>query len=439
MSLKKLILLPLIILFLAAFAQAKSQDTTLNVDKVLVLSIDSTINPATLNYLKTGFDRASKEGFSLINVEINTPGGLVTTTKDILTLFGNSDIPIVVWVKPEGASATSAGAIIASGAHLLFMSDGTNIGAATPVQGGGDIKSKDLRNKAINDLVALVQSLSESKGRNPKLFGDMIKKASSFKAGEAKIKNLADEIVNSRREFAEKLDGKVIKIKGETFKLAASSSIEWKEHAWDGGQELLNIFADPSMAYILFLIGCALIYLELQAPGGFIAGSIGAICLVLAAIGFQVLPLNIGALGLIILSFILFVIEIYITSYGILSVAGLVSLIFGSMFLYRTENSYLTLSTSLIVSTVAGIGVFIAFIAWFLMRDHKNIGTGHFNDLSGKQAKVIEQQDSEEVGKFTYSVKVGAEFWKAVSERELTIDEQYEIKTQDHERMLLII
>ncbi len=438
MMFKQLNLLALIILCLSPFAEVKSQDSTLKVDKVLILTVDSTINPATLNYIKTGFERAHKENFDLINIEINTPGGLVTTTKDILTVFGNSDKPVVVWVKPEGASATSAGAIIASGANLLFMSDGTNIGAATPVEGGGDIKDKDLRKKAINDLVALVQSLSESKGRNPELFGDMIKKATSFKAGEAKLKKLADEIVNSRREFEEKLQGKKVKIKGVTYTLDVGS-LEWKEQPWDGGQKLLNIFANPSMAYILFLIGAALIYLELQAAGGFIAGSIGAVCLILAAIGFQVLPLNIGALGLIILSFILFIIEIYVTSYGILSVAGIAALIFGSMFLYRTDDSYLTLSTSLIVSSVAGIGAFIAFIAWFLLRDHKNIGTGHFNDHSGKMAKIIEEIESDDPTSFTYSVKVGGEFWKALSNSKLEDGAIYEIKEHDKERMLLIL
>ncbi|MFT6604283.1 MAG: membrane-bound serine protease (ClpP class), partial [Bacteriovoracaceae bacterium] len=282
-----------------------------------------------MNYIKTGFKRAASEKFDLINIEINTPGGLVSTTKDILSEFGKSEIPVVVWVKPEGASATSAGAIIASGAHLLFMSDGTNIGAATPINSDGDIKSKDVRKKAINDLVALIQSLSESKGRNAKQFGSMIEEASSFKAKEAKLKNLANAIVNNRREFKEAIDGQVVKIKGKQFKIKANS-LEWKEQKWDMGQELLNIFSNPSLAYILFLIGASLIYLELQAPGGLIAGSIGAVCLVIAAIGFQVLPLNLGALGLIVLSFVLFVIEIYITSYGLISIAGILSLIFGS-------------------------------------------------------------------------------------------------------------
>lgn len=438
MFLKSLLLLPLISLFVVNFTKASEIPSTLNVDRVLTLTIESSINPATFNYIKTGFKRAADEKFDLINIEINTPGGLVSTTKDILALFGKSDIPIVVWVKPEGASATSAGAIIASGAHLLFMSDGTNIGAATPINSDGDIKSKDLRKKAINDLVALIQSLSESKGRSPIHFGSMIEDAASYKAKEAKLKNLANAIVNNRRDFEKEINGRVIKIKGRTLKISAGS-LEWKEQLWDSGQKLLNIFANPSMAYILFLIGAALIYLELQAPGGFIAGSIGAVCLVLAAIGFQVLPLNLGALGLIILSFVLFVVEIYITSYGLISVAGVCSLIFGSMFLYRTEDSYLSLSNSLIASTVGGIALFIGFIAWFIYKDHKNIGSGSFNKLAGKKAKVIEALDSSNEKDFLYSVKVGAEFWKATSSVKLELDAHYKIKGQDPDRMLLLL
>src|SRR5690606_209302 len=116
----------------------------------------------TLSYLRTSFKQAQSEDFQAILISLNTPGGLVSTTKDILTLFGESDLPVIVWIRPEGASATSAGAIIAAGSHLLFMSDGTNIGAATPIEMSGDIKQQDARSKAINDLVALVQSLSEA-------------------------------------------------------------------------------------------------------------------------------------------------------------------------------------------------------------------------------------------------------------------------------------
>ena len=153
---------------------------TIKIEKILQLNIESSINPATYNYLAEGFKAAKNQKIDMILVTMNTPGGLVSTTKKILTLFGDSDIPVVVWIKPEGSSATSAGAIIASGAHGLYMSEGTNIGAATPIQMSGDIQQKDMKNKAINDLVALVSSLAETRGRTAKHVGELLEIASSF-------------------------------------------------------------------------------------------------------------------------------------------------------------------------------------------------------------------------------------------------------------------
>ncbi len=274
-----------------------------SVEKIIRLDINSSINPATYSYLKAGFQEAKENEFGAILITLNTPGGLVSTTKEILTLFGDSDLPVIVWIRPEGASATSAGAIISSGAHMLYMSDGTNMGAATPIEMSGDIKQTDARSKAINDLVALVQSLAQTRGRNADLFAEMIEKASSFKSKEALEKKLIDGIANSTKDIRELSHHRVIKIKGKQVKLEFRDA-QIISFGMDLGQKLLDILANPSTAYILFVIGAGLIYLELQAAGGFIAGGVGVVCLLLAGIGFQVLPLNFGALGLIVLSFL---------------------------------------------------------------------------------------------------------------------------------------
>lgn len=409
---------------------------TIKIEKILQLDIESSINPATYNYLAEGFGAAKKQKADMILVTMNTPGGLVTTTKKILTLFGDSDIPVVVWIKPEGSSATSAGAIIASGAHGLYMSEGTNIGAATPIQMSGDIQQKDMKNKAINDLVALVSSLAETRGRNAKLFGEMIEKASSFKTKEAKEKNLIDGIANTENDLLTQIEGRIFHLKGRDYKSQAPSP-EIVPFEMDMGLKLLNIFANPSTAYILFLIGAALIYLELQAPGGFIAGAIGAVSLVLAGIGFQVLPLNFGALGLIILSFALFVMEIYITSYGILSLGGLAALISGSLFLFRTDNAYLELSNSVIFSSVGAIVLFLVFILLVVMRDHKNIGARQFNSQKGKNGEIIEIEEHKIGDYFEYQIKVAGEIWKAKSTTKYNIGDQ--VTVNDREDLYLIV
>jgi membrane-bound serine protease (ClpP class) len=426
------------ITFIALLSFVNASETY-PISKILRLKIQSSINPATMSYLKTGFKKAQEENFNLILIEMNTPGGLVTTTKEILTLIGESEIPSAVWIRPEGASATSAGAIIASGAHLLFMSEGTNIGAATPIQMSGDIdKKSDARKKAINDLVALVQSLSEARNRNAVLFGEMIEKAASFKAQEAKEKNLINDIVNTDKElFLAISAAKGVKIKGQEKALTLTSPVII-DFEMDLGQKLLNIFANPSTAYILFLIGAALLYLEFQAPGGFVAGAVGALCLLMAGIGFQVLPLNFGALGLMVLSFALFMMEIYITSYGILSLAGLASLVAGSLFLFRTDDAYLSLSHSLIFSVVLAIVSFIAIVVYLMVKERKNIGKEKFNDTEGEKGVVIKFLKKQEEG-FLYQIKVHGEVWSALSEEELAVGAQIQTSEKRDDSMILRI
>lgn len=411
---------------------------SLSIDKILSMTIDSSINPATLNYLESGYERASKEGFKAVLIKLDTPGGLVSTTKEIITLIGKKDILTIIWVTPEGASATSAGAIIASSAHFLVMSQGTNIGAATPIQMSSDMP-KDARSKAINDLMALVKSLSESRGRNQDAFGEMIENAKSYKAQEAFENNIIDGIVNDQQDLFKQLsERKVITIKGKAseIKIASPTLIS---HEMDLGQKLLNILANPNLAYILFLIGAALLYLEFQAPGGFIAGSIGAVCLLLSGIGFQILPVHFGALGLLILAFIMFILEAYITSYGILSIAGLGTLLAGSLFLFRTDEAYLSLSHSLIFTAVGTIGLFLLLMGVFVFRDfRKNKLPKNIYSLVGKEAKIVMALGEDGKGNYTYKVKISGEIWKARSQELYKEGESCEIK-ENTESMTLII
>jgi membrane-bound serine protease (ClpP class) len=460
---------------------------TFSVRRILYLNIDSSINPATLNYLSTAYSKARRDQFQMILINLNTPGGLVTTTKDILTLIGDADFPTVIWIRPEGASATSAGAIIAAGAHVLYMSEGTNIGAATPVQMGGDIDGdrpsktseddsdksiddeetktaerpkslqemirdelgrsnreqpardsggSDMRAKAINDLVALVQSLSEARGRNAELFAEMIRTAASYKAREAQENNLIDGLVNTLQELLVDLDGREIMLKGRDLTLEVNNP-EVVELKMDLGQQLLNIFANPGLAYILFMIGAALIYLEMQSPGGFIAGSIGALCLILAGIGFQVLPIHFGALGLIVLSFLFFIMEIYVTSYGILSLAGLASLISGSLFLYRGSDGYIEVGHGLIFSTIAAVVVFIGLIAYMFIRDRKKSIKFDFNNPVGHPGLVVAELDSLEAGIKMYQVRVNGEIWRARTRETKAIGDRIVVKAQNTENNTL--
>lgn len=407
------------------------------VKHIITLTVDSSINPATLSYLQTHIQATNPAQGELVSIQLNTPGGLVSTTKEIITLIGESEVPIIIWITPQGASATSAGAIIASSAHLLFMSEGTNIGAATPVALGKDIEKSDGREKAINDLVALVTSLSQSRGRNQEAFEKMISESASFKAQESLQKKIVDGIVNRESELLDQIDGKLIRIKGKELKLKLGNKLSFEQKEMDPGQKILNIFSNPMTAYIFFILGAALLYLEFQAPGGFIAGSLGAVFLVLAGIGFQVLPLNFGALGLIILSFILFILEIYITSYGILALAGTAALVFGSLFLYRTENAYVDMQLPLILSVVGAVLLYVFVVGYVLFSGRKKKLVKFF-DLSGQTSRILRQtRQSDQL--FHYQVKIGAETWNAVSEKEYAPGDLVKIIEQDNDKMLLIL
>lgn len=411
----------------------------ISVENVYRMDVNGSINPATKSYLGQGFKKAAKNDVDLILISMNTPGGLVTTTKDILQLFGESEIPVAMWVRPQGASATSAGAILASGSHLLYMSEGTNMGAATPVQMGGDIEQEDARNKAVNDLVALVKSLAEAMGRDAEGFELMISEGKSFTASEALEKNLINGIVNRQDELWPLIDGSTVAIKGERVLIEVPSTPRVETIQMDPGQLLLNFFANPITAYILFLLGAALLYFEFQSPGGFIAGGLGLICLLLAGIGFQVLPLNVGALTLICLGFIFFLLELYITSYGIFSIAGIISLITGSLFLYRTEDSYIEVSTPVILSSLGGVIAFIGVMIYIVFRDQKNVGKEHFNDLSHRLGQVTGELPPVEEGLFYYQVKVSGEIWKARSKTQLNTGDRCRVIAQDHRDIILDI
>ena len=217
-------------------------------------------------------------------------------------------------------------------------------------------------------------------------------------------------------------------VNGKNIKIEVSNNVKIAEAKMSIGQKLLNILSSPNLAYILFLMGAALLYIELQAPGGFIAGSIGSVCLVFAAISFQVLPLNLGALGLIVLAFILLILEIYITSFGLLSIAALVSLATGSMFLFRTVDSYLSISHSIIIATVLAISSFLSLIAYVFMKSRKNIGKEKFNDRISEEGVILDI-----LADGQYMIKTHGEFWKAKGPTGLNINDNVKILNKNED------
>ena len=403
-----------------------------DVKEVRVFNITSAITPATFDYVQSNVKDLSSH--SLILIKINTPGGLITTTKDLITLMGSLNTPIVIWVTPEGASASSAGAIIASSAHFIYMSAGTNIGAATPVGLGKDIDEKDGRSKALNDLKALVRSLSYLRQRPAEPFEQMIESAKSFTTKEALDLKIIDGQLTGQMDLVNSLAGKKFNLKNESFEISFSKDFIFKEVSPSFGQEILSVLANPSTAYVLFLVGLALVYFEFQAPGGYVAGGIGISLLILAAISFQVLPLNWGAFALILVGIVLLILEIYITSYGLLGLGGLASFIFGSLFLFHGETGFISIEYPVLISTLVGILFCVGFLTWYFLREKRMMASHHDFFLPlGATGHIQEVLDKNE---FIYQIKVRGEIWKAQATSHLDKNDSVEVISINKEKLM---
>lgn len=421
-----------IILFVLSILPQKGISDSQSFKEIAFLSINSAITPASFDYLKYNFESLPES--SVIVLKLNTPGGLISTTKDIITLVGKSKRVFVVWVTPEGASAASAGAIIASSAHFIFMSPGTNLGAATPVGLGGDIKENDGRRKAMNDLNSLIRSLNNLRNRPNEPFEKMVTKAESFTAEEAMKLGIIDGVISKDEDLIQFLTSKKINLEGNEVQLN-TEGVVFKEFPPSLGQRILEVLANPSTAYILFLIGVALLYFEFQAPGGYISGAIGICLLLLAGISFQILPLDWGSMGLIIAGIFLLILEIFVISYGILTIAGLAAFVTGSLFLFHGESGFISIEYPIIFSALAGVILSLGFLLWYMYNDSKkqNISNNFFLP-EGSDGRVLKKTSSSE-----YQVKVRGEIWKAISNEDLNVDDKVEIVSADPKSLTLNI
>ena len=308
------------------------------------------------------------------------------------------------------------------------------MGAATPVGLGEDMKEGDGRKKSMNDLTATVRSLSEVRGRPPGPFEEMITEAKSFTDKEAFKLGIIDGIVSDEGALIKSLQGKNWRNGNITQTLSIPDSIPVKIVEPSFGQKILEVLTNPSTAYFLFLLGAALIYFELQAPGGYIAGSIGASFLVLAAIAFQVLPLDWGSFGLMLVGVVCLILEIYVTSYGLLAIAGLVAFALGSLFLFHGEEGFISIQYPVLASTFMGILVPMAFLTWYMLKDirRKKVTTNFFVPLDSPGVVMSKNGTN-------YQVKVRGEIWKAYSDDELLTGDAVSVIEADSKQLILKI
>lgn len=387
------------------------------------IRVDGAINPVSAMFMIKAVDRAQREGAEALIIELDTPGGLLEATRDIVQTFLAAEVPVVVYVSPSGARAGSAGVFITMAAHVAAMAPGTNIGAAHPVSmgdGGMPGEQKDttgsgvMSEKATNDAAALIRSIAEERERNIVWAESAVRESKSITAKVALEENVIDLIPADLDTLVSSLNGRIVKLSDREVTLnTTSASIEKFEMDWR--ERLFNRIVDPNIAYILMMLGIYGLIYELANPGAIFPGVIGVISILLAFLAFQTLPINAVGLGLIIVGILLLLLEIKMPSYGLLTVGGATSLFLGSILLIDTTIPFLKVSLSVIIPAVAGTVLFALFAVSMGLRAQRNKPTTGREGITGQIGEALEDIPAGGKGK----VFVNGEYWMARTRTEL--------------------
>ena len=412
------LLVPLCVFFIFETAKAAKDD-------IYIVEVADAISPGIAEFIKNSIAKAEAEQAACIIIELDTPGGLAESMRLIIQDILGSKVPVVVYVSPPGARAASAGVMITMAADIAAMAPGTNIGAAHPVGAGGKDISGKMSEKVINDMVAHAKSVAEERGRNKEWVEQAIRESVSVTETEALKENIIDLVAKDLDDLIRQLQGRKIKDKGvltldKAEKVVVKPSLRTK---------ILKTISNPNIAYILLMIGFAGLYFELSHPGAIFPGVIGGIALVLAFFALQTLPVNYAGILLIILAIIFFIMEMKISSYGLLSVAGIVSLLLGSLMMFKDSGPDMRLSLKVLLPTIILISGFFVFVAGLVFRAQMAKPRTGTKGLVGEIGVVKKALTPE--GK----VFVHGELWNAKAEK--TIDEDTKVRVVNVVNLML--
>jgi membrane-bound serine protease (ClpP class) len=390
------------------------------------VKIKSAIHPVSAEAIRDAIEQADAAKAAAIVIELDTPGGLMTSTREITTAMLGARTPVVVYVSPSGAQAASAGFFLLMAADVAAMAPGTNTGAAHPVGGQGEDIPGNLGQKAEQDAAANIRSLAARNGRNVKLAEAAVLQSRSFTAQEALDGKLIDLVAPTLPALLRQLDGRVVRRIGADgaavpLRIAHTADAEVVEFELSPLRRFLGVLADPNIAYMLLTFGFLGLYFELMNPGAVLPGVVGGICLILGFYALSVLPVDYAGLALIVLAVILFIAEIKITSYGLLTVAGVISLVLGSLMLFKTAEPALRVSLELIASLAVFSLVTVGFLLFLSLRAR---GTPVRTGMEGLLHEVgTARSPLAPRGK----VFVHGEIWDAVAEEPVALGEAVEV------------
>jgi membrane-bound serine protease (ClpP class) len=328
--------------------------------QVNVIRVESVISPSSADYIVTAIKQAEKDKVAALVIELDTPGGLDTSMRVIIKEMLAAERPIVVYVAPSGARAASAGAFITLAAHIAAMAPGTNIGAAAPVAMGGQM-DKTMEKKVTNDAAAYMRTIAEKRGRPIDLAEEWVRKATARTETEALKVKLIDVVSPKLEDLLQAIDGRMVTTAAGKVKIETKNAVVHREEM-NLREKILKIITDPTIAYLLLILGLAGLYFEFSTPGAILPGVLGAIALILALYAFQQLPINYAGVLLILLAIVMFIAEIKVVSHGVLTAGGIAAMILGSMMLIDTPAPYMRISVGAIVGTAATTAAFFLFV-----------------------------------------------------------------------------
>ena len=403
---KKLLLFVLSIILVSGMAKAS---------QVLIARVESAVSPASAKFIVQAVERAQKDQAECLIIEMDTPGGLDQSMRQVIKSIMASRVPVIVFVAPQGSRAASAGAFITLSSHLAAMAPGTSIGAAHPVSIGqsGQMDST-MSGKVTNDAAAYIRSIAEKRGRNIAWADSAVRHSVSLSETEALKRKVIDLIAPNTSALLDSLDGRKIVMDRDTVTLSTRSArvvtmtMNWRDR-------LLAVISDPNLAYIFFMLGLLGLYFEFSNPGAVLPGVVGAISLILAFFAFQTLSVNYAGMLLILLSIVLFIIDVKAATHGVLTTGGIVAMFMGSVMLFNSPDPALRASLQVIIPVVAVTAAFFIIGVWL------SIKTLRTKPFSGDQGLLGQEGDARtKVNKDGGSVFVEGTHWSAWSETEIT-------------------
>ncbi len=390
---------------------------------VKLLTIDGAIGPITVQLIEKGIKKSEKENAEAFIILLNTPGGLTESTWKIIQEIMNANVPVVVYVYPQGARAASAGAYITYSGHIAAMAPATSMGSASVVSMGSEMDST-MYKKVTNDAVANMVAVAHKRGRNEAWIERAIREAVSISSHEAVDSNVVDLVAENVNELLEKIDGMEVEVSMGYHVLNTAGAVK-TEVKKTFSEKFLEIITNPNIAFLLFSLGGLGLVLELYNPGAILPGVVGGICIILAFFSFQTLPINYAGLLLILFSIILFLLEIKVPSYGILTIGGIVSLVLGGVMLIDSPEPYLRVSWYVIAAVVIVFVGFFGFAVRYVVKTHRSQVTTGAEGLVGLIGKVKQKLDPAGL------VLVAGELWRARADEPIEKDERVKVISSD--------